>query len=152
MPNFKPRRFLIRVLSGNSRKNEDAMDYLSVGFARFLLEPYSHANIREVDDGGSMISIMTMETVNNQPGTGRLIDTYIFQPMERRIERLAMRYTIASLHPARIAQYIEAEHTYFNPGFDDQVTLNDAIAGLCRYRRNGSTVVAGMKGLVKQTQ
>lgn len=152
MPKFKPKKFLIRVLGGKSRNKEDAMDYLTTGFQRFLLGTHSHANIREVDDDcDSMISVLTMETVDNQPGTGRFIDKYIFQPLGRRIERLAMRYTIASLHPARIAQYIEAEHTDLNPSFDNEMTLNDAIARLCR-GRNGSTVVAGMKGLVKQTQ
>lgn len=151
MPNTKPKKFLMRVLRGKSREEEDAMDYLCAGFKRFLLEPHSHATIREDDDDGdSMISILTMETIDNQPGTGRFLDTYIYQPLGRRIERLAMRYTIASLHPARIAQYIEASPSE-GPDFR-WYTLNTAIANLCRFESNGSTILAGMKGLVKQTQ
>lgn len=127
------------------------MDYLCVGYKRFLLERHSHTTVREDDDDGdSMMSILTMETIDNQPGTGRFLDTYIIQPMGRCIERLAMRFTIASLHPARIAQYIEASP----PGgpYFGWYTLNTAIANLSRFISNGSTIVAGMKGLVKQTQ
>lgn len=55
-------------------------------------------------------------------------------------------------HPARIVQYIEAAHTFYAPAYDEPLTLNDATANLCSWRQNGSTVAAGMKGLVKQTQ
>lgn len=153
MPKFKPKNILCRVLYGKSRKKEDAMDYLSAGFERYLLGRQSLANSREEDDDGeSMISISTMETIDNQPGTGRSLDTYIFQPMGRRIERLAMRLTVASLHPARIALYIETDWTDFHPYYNHHSSINDVIAYICTSFQNGSTVVAGMKGLVKQTQ
>lgn len=117
---------------------------------------YSAATAADTDDIGdsvnSLNSFSTMETVDNQPGTGRFIDTYIFQPMGRRIERLAMRYTIASLHPARIAQYLEADKISLDPSHYTPWTLHDAIALLCSWTPRGSTIVAGMKGLVKQTQ
>lgn len=72
--------------------------------------------------------------------------------MGRRIERLAMRFTIASIHPARIAQYIETNFTYYIISSFDWPTLDKATWFLCRNRDNGSTIVAGMKELVKQTQ
>lgn len=62
-----------------------------------------------------------------------------------------MRVTISSLHPSRISQYIEANETTFLPYFDDAQTLKAAIAKLYK-RQNGSTIVAGIKGLVKQSQ
>lgn len=104
---------------------------------------------------GDSISVNTFSTTatgNNLPGAGRSIDSYIYQPVGRRIERLAMRFTISSLHPARIAQYIEADQTNYAPEFNDVWSLNDIYVNLSKAYRNGSTVVAGMKGLVKQSQ
>lgn len=109
---------------------------------------------RDDDDGDSMISISTMETVDDQPGTGRSIDTYVYQPAGRWIERLAVRFTIASLHPARIEQYIEADYINYGPLFSDKWLShsNLLIFALCSTHQKGLTVLAGMKGLVKQTQ
>lgn len=145
MPKFKPKTILIRVLRGKTRQIGDAREYCSSAG----IDCY-----RDDDDGNSMISIATMETVDDQPGTGRSIDTYMYQPAGRWIERLAMRFTIASLHPVRIAQYIEADYTNFAPYFFDKwpSSSNEVVAALCVSHRNGSTVVAGLKGLVKQTQ
>lgn len=56
-----------------------------------------------------------------------------------------------TLHPSRISQYIEANETTSLPYFDDAQTLKAAIAKLYK-RQNGSTIVAGIKGLVKQSQ
>lgn len=142
MPKFKPKTILIRVLSGKTRQIGDAREYCS---------PAGIECYRDDDDGSSMISISTMETVDDQPGTGRSIDTYIYQPAGRWI--LAMRFTIASLHPVRIAQYIEADYTNFAPYFFDKwpSSSNEVVAALCVSHRN-ATVVAGLKGLVKQTQ
>lgn len=103
------------------------------------------------DSANSVNSFSTTATANNLPGAGRAVDTYIFQPMGRRIERLAMRYTIASLHPARIAQYMGTDST-FDLHYYSYMSLNDVIKDLCTSRPNGSTIVAGMKGLIKQTQ
>lgn len=129
------------------------MDFLSAGFERLPLGRQSRAKRQEDDDADSMISISTMATIDNQPGTGRSLDTYVFQPLGRRIERLAMRLTIASLHPARIALYIETDWSDFHPYYHHHhSSIDDVIALVCTSFPNGSTVVAGMKGLVKQTQ
>lgn len=155
MPKFK--NILSRVILGESRQKEDGLDYLCTRFERHVKESpsltYPLAGRDDDEDSNSVSSFSTTATADNLTGTGRTVDTYIFQPMGRRVERFAMRITIASLDPTRIAQYIEADFTSFSPYFGDQRTLrlNDVIASLCRHR-NGSTVVAGLKGLVKQTQ
>lgn len=104
------------------------------------------------DNANSINSFSTTATADNLPGTGRAVDTYFFQPMGKQIERLALRFTIASLHPARIAHFIELDYTYFNPNVIADATLNELITIVCNGSQNGSTIVAGMKGLVKQTQ
>lgn len=80
MPKFK--NILSRVFLADSRQKEDDLDYLCAGFGRFMLEShpvlYPGRDENDDNDENSMISILTMETVNDQPGTGRLIDTYIF--------------------------------------------------------------------------
>ena len=55
------------------------------------------------DEGArSVESFSTTATVDNNPGTGRALDMYFFQPLRWRIERLAMRFiwqqNAASLH------------------------------------------------------
>lgn len=111
------------------------------------------ADTYDIDDNvNSINSFSTTATADNIPGTGRAVDTYFFQPIGRRIERLAMRFTISSLHPARIAQYIEAEEISLIPGYVYVRTLSGTISFLCHAKPNGSTVIAGIKGLVKQTQ
>lgn len=155
MPKLKPKKILSRVLRGKSRKRKDAVDYLSSGFEHYLLGLDSQPSIgsdNDDTDGRSITSFSTTATADNLPGTGRIIDTYIYQPVGRRIERLAMRVTISSLHPAHIAQYIEANYTYFNYMLNDMTPLNNATAKFCIWHYNGSTIIAGMKSLVKQTQ
>lgn len=115
------------------------------------------ASADNYDSGSSINSFSTTATANNLPGTGRAVDTYIYQPMGRRIERLAMRFSISSLHPARITEYIEMdrEHTDYEPAFAESISLKESIASLSQYYilyPNESTILAGIKGLVKQTQ
>ena len=58
-------------------------------------------------DNCSTNSFSTMATMDNNPGTGRVLDLYFFQPAGRGIERLAMRLSIRYLHPTRILAYID---------------------------------------------
>lgn len=104
------------------------------------------------DDVVSISSCSTTATEDNIPGTGRSIDMHFYQPAGRWIERFAMRFTISSLHPARITQYIEADGADYEPAFLDSWTLNVAVAWYCDMFSNGTTVIAGVKALVKQTQ
>ena len=82
--------------------------------------PWAQAHITEMeddDDGDtrSIESFSTTATVDDNPGTGRVLDTYFFQPAGRRIERLAMRFTIRHLHPSRIEAFIAPDGRGFFP-------------------------------------
>lgn len=63
-----------------------------------------------------------------------------------------MRFTIGSLHPARIAQYIEAGGRLFFSYYSSSATLHDVAPDIFSDIPNESVVVAGINGLAKQTQ
>ena len=49
---------------------------------------FTNAYIEEMDvDSASISSCSTTATKDNLPGTGRTIDTYIYQPLGRKVER-----------------------------------------------------------------
>ena len=117
--------------------------------------PWTQAYMTGLDDDDddyarSIESLSTTATVDNNPGTGRVLDTYFFQPAGRRIERLAMRFTIRHLHPWRIEAFIDGEISY-SLWFAPKLTLSVALRGIDDYR-SGPTVVAGLKSLVRQAQ
>ena len=114
-----------------------------------------HAFITELDDNDddarSIESFSTMATIDDNPGTGRVLDTYFFQPAGRRIERLAMRFTIRHLHPSRIEAFISGDIVYF-PWLNLKLTLSIALRRIDRTDSSGPTVVSGLKSLVRQAQ
>ena len=105
----------------------------------------------EDDDDCSMITIDTMETMDDNPGTGRTVDKYFFQPIGRKIERFAMRITIASLPPWKITQYLDDNLELYSGIPHCKVGIGQALTFLGRLKR-GSTVITGLKSLVKQTR
>ena len=114
--------------------------------------PWAQAHISEMkdnDDGDtrSIQSFSTTATVDDNPGTGRVLDTYFFQPAGRRIERLAMRFTIRHLHPWRIEVFVHGGISGV-VRFSSKGTVSDALRRL----RFGPTVVAGLKSLVRQAK
>ena len=124
--------------------------------------PWAQAHITEMeddDDGDakSIDSFSTTATVDDNPGTGRVLDTYFFQPAGRRIERLAMRFTIRHLHPSRIEAYIAGVNAYYSK-FDIKFTLSIALREIDRVHLLwptvvfGPTVISGLKSLVRQAQ
>ena len=104
----------------------------------------------EDEDARSVESFSTTATVDNNPGTGRALDMYFFQPLGPRIERLAMRFTIRHLHPLRIEAFIHGNLVYF-PWLAPERTLGLALQDTNTFR-SGSTIIAGLKGLIQQTQ
>lgn len=136
------------------REDEDAALLCDVmGNYRLYLFPTSSSvafNNNDEDDTDSILSFSTMATADNIPGTGRSVDMYFYQPVGRLIERLAMRLTISSLNPAQIFRFLRKRLNsspflgcYFRP-------LHEVIQIICD--EHGSTCVAGLKSLVKQTQ
>ena len=105
----------------------------------------------EDDDDCSMITIDTMETMDDNPGTGRTVDKYFFQPIGRKIERFAMRITIASLPPWKITQYLDDNLELYSGIPHCKVGIGQALTFLGRLKR-GSTVITRLKSLVKQTR
>ena len=105
----------------------------------------------EDEDARSVESFSTTATVDNNPGTGRALDMYFFQPLGRRIERLAMRFTIRHLHPQRIEAFIDGEISY-SRWLGPKLALSDVLQWIDEFRSSGPTVVAGLKSLVRQAQ
>ena len=104
----------------------------------------------EDEDARSVESFSTTATVDNNPGTGRALDVYFFQPLGRRIERLATRFTIRHLHPLRIEAFIHGNLVYF-PWLAPERTLGLALQDINTFR-SGSTIIAMLKGLIQQTR
>ena len=118
--------------------------------------PWAQAHITEMeddDDGdtGSIESFSTTVTVDDNPGTGRVLDTYFFQPAGRRIERLAMRFAIRYLHPLRIEAF-KARSTDYRLSIDLKFTLSIALQNIDFIYLSGTTIISGLKSLVRQAQ
>lgn len=118
--------------------------------------PWTQAYVTELnddndDDARSIESFSTTATVDDNPGTGRVLDTYFFQPAGRRIERFAMRFTIRYLHPSRIEAFIASGIEYF-PWFGSKATLSIVLRNIDRGQFSGPTVISGLKSLVRQAQ
>ena len=117
---------------------------------------YAQAHITEMedsddDDARSIESFSTTATVDDNPGTGRVLDTYFFQPAGRGIERLAMRFTIRHLHPSRIEAFIAGSIGYF-PWLEIKLTFSIALREIDRRYFSVPTVISGLKSLVRQAQ
>ena len=119
-----------------------------------LCIPWTQAYITELtddDDAKSIDSFSTTATVDDNPGTGRVLDAYFFQPAGRRIERLAMRFTIRHLHPSRIEAFIDRGIGCF-PWLGLKLTLSNALRDIDTKHFSGPTVISGLKSLVRQAQ
>ena len=119
--------------------------------------PWAQAHITEMeddDDGDakSIDSFSTTATVDDNPGTGRVLDTYFFQPVGRQIERLAMRFTIRHLHPSRIEAFITPKGRRYLSMLGIKLTLSFALRKIDHWRFSGPTVISGLKSLVRQAQ
>ena len=119
--------------------------------------PCAQAHITEMeddDDGDakSIDSFSTTATVDDNPGTGRVLDTYFFQPAGRRIERLAMRFTIRHLHPSRIEALLTPEDRRYSPAFAIKLTVGAALRYIDPRDVSVPTAISGLKSLVRQAQ
>jgi hypothetical protein len=99
------------------------------------------------EDTSSMSSFSTTATMDNNPGAGCTVDKYFYQPMGRRIEKLAMRIVMPILSPNRIFQYIE-ENNRDRPFL---ISLS-FVGGHLTYHELSSVKLAGLSSLVSQTQ
>ena len=119
--------------------------------------PQMHSYIVELgdnddgEDAGSIESFSTTATIDDNPGTGRVLDTYFFQPVGRRIERFAMRITIQHLHPMQIEAFIHQPRPH-GPWLPFKSTLKYSLQKIGSEYISGPTIVAGLKSLIRQAQ
>ena len=132
-----------------------SIDEANIFYAMYPGIPWAQAHISEMkddDDGDtrSIDSFSTTATVDDNPGTGRVLDTYFFQPAGRRIERLAMTFTIRHLHPSWIEAFIRGFLCF--PYLDIKLTLSIALRNIDLSHFSGPTIISGLKSLVRQAQ
>lgn len=105
------------------------------------------------DDTNSITSHSTNSTVDDNPGTGRLMDKFLYQALGRKLERVIFRIRIRSLPPARISGYFEeitglGSDCIYRAHLDD---LRDCVN--CFHKgEHTQSAIYGLKCLVKQTQ
>ena len=140
---------LIKVLKKNLSKEEA---HFFAMYPEILQQHAAICTIADYDDEARSIqTFSTNATADDNPGTGRVLDTYFYQPVGRRIERLAMRITIRYLHPWRVCTFIETTFSGYGWPPYKSPSLTMALDNILIVNI-GSTVIAGLKGLVQQTR
>ena len=112
--------------------------------------------IEEVDDvdsdASSEISSSSMATVDDNPGTGRVIDKYVYQKGGRKIEqivsRLRLPYLSTGHHLECITRYKEVHKAYFGIGGTED--LDSALQAF--HGPYMTYVVNGLKVLLKRSR
>ena len=139
---------LKRLFRRDSRDTSDRF------YDAWTTQPFAHANgARNDDDKGDTRSVSTLSTTatsDDNPGTGRTLDKHVFQPLGRKVENLAMHLTIGFLHPWQISRYIEGRSLLQYGAENKPSTLDEVLADIRCW--DGSTIVAGLKSLIRQAQ
>ena len=132
-----------------------SIDEASRFYAMYSGIPWTQAYVTDLNDDNdgdvrSIKSFSTTATVDDNPGTGRVLDTYFFQPAGRVIERLAMRLTIRHLHPGRIEAFLHGG-SEFSPW---QLPMISFGVTLRAFEKPGffSLYHSGLRSLVRQAQ
>lgn len=138
---------LLRLIKAPFKKRREHTDIKYLQFTDHRCFNNRRCYGENGDDDGETCSILTVSsnaTMDNIPGTGRTIDTYVYQFFGRKLERFIFRGSMATLSPDRIFQYLWVNHAgIFLPMLRP---LSDVIV------RFSKDEVSGLKGLVKQTQ
>ena len=125
----------------------------SPGFASSPNKFFGRSSRKDGGDDDSVSSVSTMETMDDNPGTGRMIDKHVYQKLGGKIERLFCRIGMSFLSPDRIVRYIVSQKTSSSLiGIDVRAiretnSLTDYLVG-----SYGAPVLAGVKSLVRQTR
>lgn len=129
------------------RREQSEIKYLQ------FTDPRSFNNRRRYgengDDDGDTCSILTVSTnatMDNIPGTGRTIDTFVYQFFGRKLERVIFRMSMVDLHPDKILRYLweTREDASLYPILISPLRLVIWLSDKDR--------LSGLKGLVKQSQ
>lgn len=128
--------------------------------------PFFGGYIEDTEDGDddgdddsdtwSISTVSTNATMDNNPGTGRIIDICIYQFLGRKIERFANRISISLLSPAEIFRSLEYVRSSVGTPVDPR-TLSWAIDRLNCFPQHclpcePGACLAGLKSLVRQSQ
>ena len=101
----------------------------------------------------SIRSYSTTATMDDNPGTGRLIDKPFYQPVGRAIEKFALqiglRLNICHPSPAHILRYVLGLYPEIEFWFGDARRQSDVMKSICAEE---PTLVPGLLNLVKQSQ
>lgn len=103
-------------------------------------------NGNDGDDTSSILTVSTNATMDNIPGTGRTIDTFVYQFFGRKLERFIFRMSMSNLSPDRILRHLWMDGNGTGPGPGSLPSLSDVII---RFPKDS---VSGLKSLVKQSQ
>lgn len=101
------------------------------------------------EDASSVRSYSTTSTVDDNPGTGRLVDKYLYQKGGRKVERLIFWVQIKqpNVHPALISRILFMGHVAFMTRRHSLLTIMSDIGG---FKKPG--LISGIQNLVRQTQ
>lgn len=137
-----------RDLEKDSKYIVDDIDRISSAFKQYGIFG-RHCNGPDEDatedDASSVSSFSTTATMDDNPGAGYTIDKYFYQPVGRRIEKIAFRIAMPLLSPERIFQYIEEHHVKGGRNFANfTYPLHDF--------KMTTVYVAGVDSLVHQTR
>lgn len=111
-------------------------------------------NFDDDSDKSSIESFSTMATMDNNPGTGRIMDTYIYQYFGRRVEKWINRMKLPYLPPETVLQHIIG--MFSSNGIDMLDDLRqypaDSSVKLISGLPFGSDIVYGLKTIVRRAK
>lgn len=96
------------------------------------------------DDTNSVLTVSTNATMDNNPGTGRTIDIFLYQYLGRKLEQIIFRMSMENLSPDRILQFLMLRTVHVE--FFERPPLSEILRTIPNER------VSGLKSLVKQSQ
>lgn len=138
------------LLSRSKAPFKKQPEHIDMKYLLFAYPQFHHSrrqygeNGSDDDDTSSTLTMSTNATMDNIPGTGRTIDTYLYQFFGRKLERFIFRISMANISPDRIFRYLWKGTCLFNPivHIPDREELE----------RIARDEVSGLKSLIKQTQ
>lgn len=108
----------------------------------------------DVSDKSSIESFSTMATMDNNPGTGRIMDIYIYQYFGKRVEKWINRMKLPYLPPETILQHII--EMFSSNGIDMLEDLRqyptDSSVELISDLPFGSDIVYGLNTIIRRAK
>lgn len=146
-----------RILRRPPRVQQGDLKYLDFDFGRYhFIRSTNYRFINSDNDDGdglSISSVSTNATADNIPGTGRVIDKWIYQFFGRKIERLANQFSMSRLDPATIVQCLgDGTVQWFHVAPRSMRTCIKFIYMYSEHPGGGGVEVAGLKSLARQAQ